>query len=137
MPTRYYRVHSGTEPVERLLSPDRWESRVWVGESYRRCEDCGGEGRTYETDEFCEPCRGQGDVEDVRRGVSCCRSLEALRNYFAGCEANMEGDVVVELEGELSEDEDWDDASGAVLIYPSWIVSVVPAAEVFTGGERS
>lgn len=104
---------------------------MWVGEAFRRCEECGGEGRTYDTDEECTSCRGQGEVEDVRRGVSCCTSLEALRDYFADRDVNTEGDVVVELEGELSEDDDWDAASGAVLIYPRQIVSVVPVEKDF------
>lgn len=130
---KYYRVHRGYEPVEDLLEPERWESRVWVGQAYRRCADCVGSGVVYEdseTSSTCTACRGRGEVEDVRRGVSCCRSLDELRNYFAGRDATIDYDVVVELEATLSEDDDWDEEDGAVLVYPTRIVRVRPADEV-------
>lgn len=138
--TTYYRLHDESrEPVEALLVPGR-ESRVWVGEVYRRCETCGGFGviddpdydPEYDDDPdemICPECSGAGEVEDVRSGVSCCRSLDALRDYFSERDYYTEGCVVVEMAGELSDDDDWEADCGAVLIHPAQIVRVLTVSE--------
>lgn len=108
-------------------------SRVWVGEVDKMCESCNGNGYGYDDEDeqvTCGCCRGTGRVEDVRRGVSVCADLDDLRAYFADRGANWRGDVVVELEGELSDDDDWDAGAGALLVLPTRIVSVRPAEEV-------
>jgi hypothetical protein len=77
----------------------------------------------------CARCGRQGTVEDVRRGVSCCRSLAALQSYFASRGASVDGCAVLELEGEESDEADWDAADGAVLVLPTRVVRVMPLAE--------
>lgn len=126
----YYRIHPAGEAPETILSESRWNSRVWVGESQKPCDECNGQGEVDDDEDedgravTCENCRGEGYVEDVRRGVSCCRSIDDLREYFSGRGANFEGDVLIELDGDLSRDEDWDAADGAVLVLPTRIVGV-------------
>jgi hypothetical protein len=125
----YYRIHPAGEAPESILDESRWESRVWIGETYKRCEACNGEGYTLDdemTECTCDTCGGEGQVEDVRRGVSCCRSLDDLRAYFRDRGASLCGDTLLVLEGELSDDEDHDAADGAVLVLPRRIVRTSP-----------
>jgi len=131
----YYRIHPAHEPVERLLSPERWESRAWVGEYTRRCPaDC-DYGQVLHIDdhgdawrEMCEVCRGDGEVEDVRRGVSVCASIPVLAQYLADREWGRAA-VVVELEGAMSDDADHEADEGADLIIPTRIVAVYSLEE--------
>jgi hypothetical protein len=75
----------------------------------------------------CATCGGTGQVEDVRRGVSACRSVEALYEYLSGRYASRLGQsVIVEMEADLAAEDDWDAADGAVLVLPTRIVSVTP-----------
>ncbi|SFU94929.1 hypothetical protein [Alicyclobacillus macrosporangiidus] len=70
------------------------------------------------------------DGFDERRGVSCCRTLRGLERYFQSRGADMNDVVVVALEGEESEDEDFDADEGAVLVLPTEIVWVRRPQEV-------
>jgi hypothetical protein len=94
--------HSRTETI---LDPATWESTSW------------------------------SDIDsDTRRGVSVCTDLDDLVDYFAECECDYGPEyidrlVVIELEGSLSEDDDFDADRGAYLIYPSRIVSVQPVPD--------
>jgi hypothetical protein len=137
----FYRIHPADEAPESILGESRWESRVWVGEAYKRCTACNGEGIHWvSADDFsddmttepCAACDGEGQVEDVRRGVSCCRSIDDLRSYFADRGADLTGDQLITLDGELSDDDDYDADDGAVLVLPSRIVSVVAAPTDWT-----
>lgn len=125
----YYRVHAAHEAPETILREERWASRAWVGDYEKRCPAKCHDGEVYSDDGErmvrCEECRGRGYVEDVRRGVSVCASLDDLRAYLAQREWSRDC-VVLELEGELSEDEDHDAAGGALLILPTRIVAVHP-----------
>jgi hypothetical protein len=77
--------------------------------------------------------------DEPRAGVSCCASLADLRAYFwergrgHGVDLDLEqmdGDVIVVLEGELSKDADHDahHPGAPVLVHPTRIVEVLPDA---------
>jgi len=85
--------------------------------------------------DVCDTCHGVGEVSDVRSGVSVCRTLDDLRAYFSSREWTRNGRVV-ELEGDESDDEDYDadEPGNPVLIHPTRIVRVMSLRSVF--GEK-
>lgn len=103
--TTYFRVQDGAFNPAVLLDPERQTSQAW--------------GRT--------------DLD--RKGVSVCESREELATYLAGAGSGIPygsgGWVIVELEGEISDDEPVDAAYGEVLIYPTKVASVTPLDEEF------
>lgn len=74
---------------------------------------------------------------DPRHGVSVCWSEGTLISYFAtraaqgiGYDADFLGTlVVVELDGDASDEEDQDAAEGAELVLPTRIVDVRPLTD--------
>lgn len=130
--TTYYRIQPANRRVDDLLLPGR-VSRAMVGNLDRRCDDCSGAGwvilSAQDRKRTCEVCKGHGRVEDVRAGVSCCRDIETLAAYFNARHLNTRGDVLIELQGDESDDEDHDSEAGAVLVHPTRIVSVTPIEE--------
>lgn len=64
--------------------------------------------------------------EYTRVGVSVCESREALAAYLAKSGIPFgDGDwVIVEVAGDLSDDEPYDAADGELLVHPTEIVSV-------------
>lgn len=145
----WYRLQDASRPAETLLDPATWRSGAWEP-VYRRCDPCGGTGSISTADDgdpyaadTCPDCRGSAEVEDVRMGVSVCADLDALVAYFStrGCDYSHEyvdNLVVVALAGQLSGDDDHDEAYGAWLIYPTSVVSVQRVPDqlraVITGG---
>lgn len=135
MTATYYRVHdTSRNRPEDLLLPENQVSRVWIGAVYRKCDACSGMGTDW-SDEIedtvsCDHCGGAGEIQiEQQSGVSACRSLDDLREYFADRGAYIDGDtVVVEMEGDEADDEDVDvdAAEGAVLIRPTRIVRTLP-----------
>lgn len=128
----YYRIQDSSRDAQALLDPANWVSRVWYDATVT-CPSCQGITPESWTDE-CEACGGHGVrnlSEMPRRGVSACESIEDLARYFDRHAGQLgEDSVVVELEGELSDDDDFDaDEHLAVLILPAAVVSVTPAAE--------
>lgn len=82
---------------------------------------------------------GGVDGDEARPGVSCCRSLADLREYFwsrgrgHGHDLDLEqmdGDVVVVFEGDESDalDHDHHQPGRPVLVHPTRIVEVLPDA---------
>lgn len=131
----YYRIHTG-DPMD-LLDEASWTSTLWVGDAVLPCPDGCDAGRIWTADEDredggywtrCETCGGHGEVDDTtRRGVSVCGSYADLMAYFTGRGATIrDTTVLVELTGRLSDDEDWDADCGAILIYPTAIISSRP-----------
>lgn len=129
----YYRIHPANESPDSILDESRWHTGCW-DERYIRCGACNGSGVEYAndldddgqlilTEERCPVCGGEGEIADIRYGVSCCASLDDLRRYAQEHGMLLDGDTLIELEGELSDDDDHDAADGAILVLPSRIVS--------------
>ena len=142
----YYRVEPGDRDPEELLDPDNHESEPWSGTVRGRCDKCGGSGETEHecescksggsdpdcpachgeiryTDE-CPACEGSGEIDDSRRdGVSVFPDEDGLYRYMIKRDADLdERCQLVALEGEQSEDEDFDADEGALLIRPRRVV---------------
>jgi len=146
--TYFHCCSAGVDP-ERLLDPDRQFTEPWGGADHGRCDKCGGAGTVLykcrscmETGgvadcpscqgrvrfrETCPTCLGSGHVDHTRRaGLAVFPTREGLYRYLAERNANVEGKVVVELEGRPSDERDLDADAGALLLLPERIVSVVP-----------
>jgi hypothetical protein len=85
----YYRIHSAGESLETLLDPRRPDGWVADDES----------------------------LETQPLGISCCATLAALAAYQRGYLMNVEADdVLVELTGELSDDDDRDEHARRLIV---------------------
>jgi hypothetical protein len=145
----YFHCCSADAEPERLLDPDRQFTEPWGGADHGRCDKCGGAGTVLykcrscmETGgkadcpacqgrvrfrETCPACLGNGHVDHTRRaGLAVFPAREGLYRYLAERNANVEGKVVVELEGRPSQERDLDADAGALLVLPERIVSVAP-----------
>lgn len=146
-PGRYFRLHRREEDPRRLLDPEWQESEPWGGTIRGRCDKCGGSGETLHECESCvegsaDPqcpachgkvryrdtcpaCDGSGEIDDTsREGVSVFPEEDALYRYMLRRDADLDGAVLVELEGTLSVDEDFDADEGALLVHPTAILDV-------------
>lgn len=87
--SRYYRIHSGTESLDTLLDPRRPDGWVADDES----------------------------PETQPLGISCCSSLADLAAYQREYLMNVTaGDVLVELTGTLSPDDDRDEHAVRLIV---------------------
>lgn len=142
----YFRLHPADESPDELLEPENQVSKPWGGADHGRCDKCGGSGRTtfqcasctkqadprceschgeVEFEGRCPTCKGTGEITDsVRRGVSVFPDPDGLYRYMLRRDSDMEGSVVVELEGKESDDVDFDADEGALLVFPTRIVKV-------------
>lgn len=130
----WFRITTEKKMARMMREPT---SCVWAGTKMTECPDCDGRGEV--DGERCARCRGTGEIEDIRRGVSCCATVEDLAAYFAGRSATIvAGMVMVEIDGELSDDEDHDagDDGDPVLVIPSRIVAVTPVPEAVLAAIR-
>lgn len=140
----YFRLHPEDEEPKELLEPENQVSRPWGGADRGRCDKCGGSGRTtfrcasctkhadprceychgdVEFEGKCPTCKGTGEITDSeRRGVSVFPDADGLYRYMLRRDADMAGSLVVELEGEESDDVDFDADEGALLVFPTKIV---------------
>lgn len=139
---------AGTE-LRRLLDPDQQVTEPWGSEGHRRCDKCGTAGVTlYECRsclergprsdcpacdgrvrfrDTCPACLGDGRIDHPRRaGIAVFPAREGLYRYLAEKNASVEGSVVVELEGRLSDERELDGDAGALLLLPERIVQAVP-----------
>jgi hypothetical protein len=72
------------------------------------------------------------DPEDVRAGVSACRSIEDLATYFAQTGVALDADCrLVEMECEWADDDDADADLGAILVIPTAILSADKVPDSF------
>ena len=86
------------------------------------CAACHGRVRWRAT---CPVCRGTGEIDPaLRRGISVFPRAEGLLEYMRRRDTEIDGELLVELEGVRSDDEDFDADEGAVLIVPTRVVSV-------------
>lgn len=146
----FFHACKAEEDVQRLLNPAEQTTEPWGSHDHGPCDKCGGEGiALYECGscmeagasadcpacqgrvrfrETCPACLGDGCIDHTfRHGIAAFPRREGLYRYLAGeRSAQLEGKVVVELEGTISEERDLDADAGALLICPERIVSVTP-----------
>jgi hypothetical protein len=123
--TTYFRLHPEDENPEALLEPENQVSKPWGGADHGPCEKCGSSGRLDGFGE-CPSCKGSGEITDSeRRGVSVFHDPDTLYRYMLRRDSDMDGSLLVELEGEQSEDVDFDADEGALLVFPKRIVKAV------------
>jgi hypothetical protein len=68
-----------------------------------------------------------GEIRHTRRhGIAVFPAREGLYRYLAEKDAELEGRIVVELEGTISEERDLDADAGALLVCPERVVAVSP-----------
>lgn len=134
---------------QRLLDPSSQFSEPWGDREHGPCDKCEGRGvALYECrscletgtradcpvcegrvrfEQTCPACGGDGEITHTRRhGVAVFPLREGLYRYLAEKGAEVEGKVVVELEGVISEEQDLDADAGALLVCPEEIVAVAP-----------
>jgi hypothetical protein len=142
----FFRLQSPDDPPETLLIPAHQECAPWGGGRTGPCDKCRGAGRTDHeclscleagADPDCPACRGRvrwrarcpvcegtGEIDPrIRRGISVFPRPEGLFAYMRRRETEVDGELLVELEGVRSEDEDFDADEGAMLIVPTRVVS--------------
>lgn len=145
----YFRIHPAGEDPEKHLDPEQQVSEPWGGSVKGRCDKCGGSGTTLHECQSCKAggpdpdcpacggelsysgecpsCSGSGEIDESSRdGVSVFPVLEGLYRYIAKRDADLDGCVVVELEGTRSADEDFDADEGALLVHPQRIIATRP-----------
>ncbi|MEV6818457.1 hypothetical protein AB0M72_06850 [Nocardiopsis dassonvillei] len=125
-----FRIDQASRDLNELLDPEHWMSSAWGGDTLRDCRGC-VDCRPDEDDrgETRWQCYGERLVEDVRHGISVCRDVDELVTYFATVGGDLSDVVLVELEGEYSDDEGHDAHLGEWLILPSRIVSATPLSD--------
>jgi hypothetical protein len=145
----YFHCCAADADPERLLDPERQFTEPWGAADHGRCDKCGGHGTTlYQCRsclemgavadcpacqgrvrfrETCPACLGSGQIDHTRRaGIAVFPAREGLYRYLAEKNADVEGKIVVELEGRLSEERDLDADAGALLLLPEQIASSTP-----------
>lgn len=149
-PRTFFHCHPEGEDPGVLLDPDEQVTEPWGEPEHGPCDKCEGRGATvYECfscmeagsdpgcpvcqgrvrfEQTCPTCQGSGEIRRTRRrGIAVFPRREGLYRYLAWkSDASVEGKVVVELTGELSDDCDLDADHGALLIFPERLVSVEP-----------
>jgi hypothetical protein len=124
---RYFRLHPQDDDPTHLLDPDQQVSEPWGGTVWGRCDKCGGSGHTDRpgTSSRCPACKGSGQIDDsARDGVSVFPDEDRLYRYMLRRDADLDGALLVELEGDPSPDEDFDADEGALLVHPIRIIDV-------------
>lgn len=141
----YYRLHPADRDPQELLEPENQVSKPWGGVDKGRCDKCGGSGRTtfecascskkadprceschgeVEFEGECPSCKGTGEITDSeRRGVSVFPDPDGLYRYMLRRHSAMEDSQLVEVEGQESDDVDFDADEGALLVFPTKIVN--------------
>lgn len=142
----YFRhLDADCDPHE-LLDPANHFSTPWGEPGHGPCDKCEGEctcefrclpcleegadpecpaceGRV-EYVATCPTCLGDGQITNTRRrGVSAFPSLAGLYRYLVEREFDFAGSVIVEFDGDLSDEPDLDAETGAVLVHPTEIVT--------------
>jgi hypothetical protein len=122
----YFRLHPEDEDPQVLLEPENQVSKPWGGADRGPCDKCGASGSLDGFGE-CPTCLGTGHITDSeRRGVSVFPTPDSLYRYMLRRDSDMAGSQLVELEGDPSEDVDFDAEQGALLVFPRRIVRADP-----------
>jgi hypothetical protein len=148
MRTFFHSCPADADPAS-LLAPERQFTTPWGSPDHGDCDKCAGERSVrYEckscleggADPDCPACQGRVHYEGVcpacegdgaisrtrRRGIAVFPSRAGLYRYLAERDAEVGDRVMVELEGELSDDGDLDADAGALLLHPTRVVAVQP-----------
>jgi hypothetical protein len=97
----FYRIQPAHRDAADLLDKTTWQSRNW-------------------SDAWSEP----------QYGVSVCDSIDSLVQYFRRAGGYVDDSmVIVELVGYRSYEQDEDHEAGAILVFPTRIVSVTPVSD--------
>jgi hypothetical protein len=143
----YFRLHDGDSDPQELLEPENQWSEPWGGGDVPApCDKCDGSGQTEfeclscdeDPDEDCEvchgavnfvdtcpACKGSGEISDERRrGVSVFPDPRGLLRYMARRDVDLEDTRLVELEGEVLDEMDFDADEGALLVRPTRVVAI-------------
>jgi hypothetical protein len=140
----YFRLHPENEDPATMLDPENQVSKPWGGAERGPCDKCAQTGRvtfhcsscTKQADPRCEVCKGAvefegecptckggGQITDrERRGVSVFPDPDGLYRYMLRRDSDMDGSLIVELEGQESDDVDFDADEGALLVFPTRII---------------
>jgi len=145
----FFHCCSADEDPNGLLDPGRQVTEPWGDHEHGPCDKCEGDGvALYECrsclergaepecpacegrvrfTETCPTCMGSGQITHTRRrGVAVFPAKEGLYRYLAERGAEVEGKVVVELEGRISDERDLDADAGALLVSPEEVVAIEP-----------
>jgi hypothetical protein len=149
-PRTFFHCHPAGEDPGVLLDPDEQVTEPWGEPEHGPCDKCKGKGAAvYECfscmeagsdtdcpacqgrvhfEQTCPTCQGSGEIHRTQRqGIAVFPAREGLYRYLAWkSDASVEGKVVVELVGEVSDDRDLDADHGALLVFPRELVSVEP-----------
>jgi hypothetical protein len=159
MRTFFHSCPADADPAV-LLDPDSQLTTPWGEPNHGPCDKCGGKGGVrYECKScleggpdaecpacegrvhfqgVCPTCEGGGAIDRTkRRGIAVFPSRAGLYRYLAEREAEVGDRVMVELEGELSDDGDLDADAGALLLHPTRVVSVRPFDEELIASIRA
>lgn len=145
----FFRNLSADADPHRLLDPKQQFSTPWGEPDHGDCDKCAGKcstrfrclscleegsrpdcpacGGRVEYVHACPTCFGTAEITSThRRGVSVFPTLAGLYRYLVEHGFEFENDVIVELEGELSDEPDLDADEGALLVHPTKIVTRHP-----------
>lgn len=140
------------DPARCLTEEGQWTEPWEGSEDGEPCDKCGGGGSTSCTcwwtsytcwscrltgarpdcpacagrvtwEERCPVCRGTGEIDGrPRHGVSVFPTAEGLYHYMLDKGTDVDDSVVVEVEGERSDEVDFDADQGALLVIPTEVV---------------
>jgi hypothetical protein len=126
------RIDRADRDMNELLDPANWVSCNWGGDTMRDCngcEDC-QEDEAYRGETHWR-CYGERELEDTRYGISVMANEDALIEYLATVGPDMDNCVLVEVEGDYSDEDGHDAHLGELLILPTKVVSIRPVDDDF------
>jgi hypothetical protein len=139
-------MNPASDELSKLLTEDgQWTEPWGSSDDGAPCDKCRGKKRTMHEcwscklagpqsscpvcrgtvrwDATCPVCRGSGTVDGrPRHGVSVFPRVEGLYHYMMMKDADLDGCLIVELEGDPAHEVDFDADQGAVLVIPTEIV---------------
>jgi hypothetical protein len=155
---RCYHHWTGDDDPRELLDPENQYSTPWGGADHGECDKCEGNrqcpyecrscleegsdpdcpacGGRVRYVERCPTCEGTGEITNTRRaGISAFPTRAGLLRYLVERDADLDG-LIVEMDGEPTDDLDLDADSGALLVRPVAIVGASPVDPGLADGLR-
>lgn len=125
------RIDRADRDMTELLDPEYWISCNWGGDTLRDCKGCGDCADEDYRGETHWRCYGERELEDTRYGVSAMADEDELIEYLATVGPDMDNTVLVEVEGDYSDEDGHDAHLGEQLILPTRVVAVRPVTDAF------